>query len=111
MTPLVTLVTVLHTHSRRLDYHPHVHVVMPVAAIDTEKRLWRTKRSKKNQRKTQAGYLFNHKALAKVFRAKLLEAIRQAGLELPHRYPQTWVVDCKSVGSGQKALIYQGRCL
>jgi hypothetical protein len=35
---------VLHTHSRRLDYHPHVHVVMPAAAIDTDKRLWRTKK-------------------------------------------------------------------
>jgi Transposase zinc-binding domain/Putative transposase len=39
-------ISVLHTHSRRLDYHPHVHVVMPAAAIDTEKQLWRTKKSK-----------------------------------------------------------------
>jgi len=28
-------------------------------------------------------YLFNHKALAKVFRAKILSAIKAAGLELP----------------------------
>jgi len=28
-------VAVLHTHSRRLDYHPHVHCVVPAAAIDT----------------------------------------------------------------------------
>ena len=106
-------ITVLHTHSRRLDFHPHVHVVMPAAAIDTEKRLWKTKRGNKNKRKTQTqtGYLFNHKALAKVFRAKLLEAIRQEGLKLPDRYPQTWVVDCKSVGSGEKALVYLGRYL
>jgi len=27
-------VAVLHTHSRRLDYHPHVHLVMPAAALD-----------------------------------------------------------------------------
>ncbi|MCP5407841.1 MAG: transposase [Chromatiaceae bacterium] len=26
-------VAVLHTHSRRLDYHPHVHLAMPAAAI------------------------------------------------------------------------------
>ncbi len=25
--------------------------------------------------------------------------------------PRTWIVDCKSVGSGQKALIYMGRYL
>ena len=104
-------ITVLHTHSRRLDYHPHVHVVMPAAAIDTKKRLWRTKRGKKNKRKNQTGYLFDHKALAIVFRAKLLEATRLEGLKLPDRYPITWVVDCKSVGSGEKALVYLGRYL
>lgn len=79
---------------------------MPAAAIDALRRLWRTKKS---QGKTS--YLFNHKALAKVFRAKMLDAIRQAGLELPVSYPETWVVDVTSVGSGEKALIYLGRYL
>lgn len=104
-------ISVLHTHSRRLDYHPHVHVVMPAAAIDIEKRLWRTKRSKTNKFKNNTGYLFNHQALANVFRAKLLEAIRLEGLKLPVRYPETWVVDCKPVGRGEKALVYLGRYL
>jgi hypothetical protein len=94
-------IAVLHTHSRRLDFHPHVHLVMPAAAIDAQKRLWRTK----------TGYLFNHKALAKVFRAKMLDALTQQGLELPAAYPETWVVDCKSVGTGESALIYLGRYL
>ncbi len=100
-------IAVLHTHSRRLDYHPHVHLVMPAAAIDTDKRLWRTKRGKKNSK----GYLFNHKALAKVFRGKLLEAMTQSGLTLPDRYPKKWVVDVRSVGRGDKALVYLGRYL
>ena len=39
-------IAVLHTHSRRLDFHPHVHLVMPAAAIDAIKRLWRTKTAK-----------------------------------------------------------------
>jgi hypothetical protein len=83
-----------------------VHVVMPAAAIDADKRLWRTKTSKDHK-----SYLFSHKALAKVFRAKLLSTIREAGLELPSHYPKTWVVDVKSVGSGDKALVYLGRYL
>ena len=99
-------VTVLHTHSRRLDFHPHVHLVMPAAAIDAANRLWRTKTSKR-----ETNYLFNHKALAKVFRAKMLDAITQEGLALPERYPEEWVVDCKSVGAGDKALIYLARYL
>jgi len=97
-------IAVLHTHSRRLDFHPHVHVVIPAGAIDREKRLWRTKKGKKP-------FLFKHKALAKVFRARMLEAITQAGLALPAKHPEKWVVDCKHVGSGEKALIYLGRYL
>ena len=115
-------VGVLHTHNRRLDLHPHVHMVMPAAALDTRRKLWRTKSRRTRSRRTKAGadnkltktgggYLFNHKALAKVFRAKLLEATRHAGLTLPAALPQTWVVDCKAVGDGAKALLYLGRYL
>lgn len=100
-------IAVLHTHTRRLDYHPHVHLVMPAAALDGARRQWRTK----SRGKTRGGYLFNHKALAKVFRAKLLAGIEAAGLALPGCYPKDWVVDCKAVGSGEKALIYLGRYL
>ena len=48
-------VAVLHTHSRRLDFHPHVHFTMPAAALDADKKLWRT------LRKSGKGgdYLFN----------------------------------------------------
>lgn len=100
-------ISVLHTHTRRLDYHPHVHMVMPAGAINAERRHWRTK----GDLKTGASYLFNHQALAKVFRAKLLTAIEAAGWQLPARYARQWVVDCKAVGSGQKALVYLGRYL
>jgi hypothetical protein len=95
-------VTVLHTHTRRLDYHPHLHLVMPAGAINRKARCWRSKKGK---------YLFNHKALANVFRAKMLAAIEQAGLGVPHCAPAKWVVDCKHVGSGEKALVYLGRYL
>jgi hypothetical protein len=98
-------IAVLHTNTRRLDYHPHVHLVMPAAAVDDQQHRWRTKGRGK------AGYLFNHKALAKVFRAKMLAAIAAAALTLPPRHPEKWVVDCKSVGNGDKALTYLGRYL
>ena len=103
-------IAVLHTHTRKLDYHPHVHLVMPAAALDSKCGQWRTKRRGNGKGRTGL-YLFNHKALAKVFRAKLLAAIEAAGLHLPSHYPTHWVVDCKAVGSGEKALIYLGRYL
>lgn len=96
------VIAVLHTHSRALNYHPHMHTVMPAAAIDKANRLWRKKRGK---------YLFKHKALAKVFRAKMLAGLVKLGITLPKNYPEKWVVDCKSVGSGNKALVYLGRYL
>lgn len=100
-------VVVLHTHSRKLDFHPHVHVAMPAAALDADKGLWRTlRKSTKGD-----GYLFNHKALAKVFRAKFLAAVAELGLQLPPNVPNEWVVDCKVVGNGQKTLVYLGRYL
>ena len=41
----------------------------------------------------------------------MLDAIEEEGLELPVSMPEKWVVDCKSVGTGEKALIYLGRYL
>ncbi len=94
--------TVLHTKARNLDFHPHIHVVMPGASINEKSGLWRVKSSK---------YLFNHKNLAKVFRAKLLKVIVDQGLHVPATTPKDWVVDCKDVGTGEKAFIYLGKYL
>ena len=100
-------VAVLHTHSRALDFHPHVHLCMPAAALDVDNKLWRTlRKSSKGD-----GYLFNHKALAKVFKARFLTALSELGLPLPSNLPQKWVANCKCVGNGEKALVYLGRYL
>ncbi len=96
------VVAVLHTHSRQLNFHPHIHAVMPAAVMDKKHKLWRQKDDK---------YLFNHKALAKVFRAKILAGLTHLELEKPKQYPDKWVVDVQSVGAGDKALIYLGRYL
>jgi hypothetical protein len=95
-------IAVFHGHSRALDFHPHVHFVIPALTVDVSKKEWREK---------EGNYLFNHKALAKVFRAKMLAGMARENLTTPERYPEKWVVDCKSVGSGSKALVYLGRYL
>lgn len=100
-------VAVLHTHSRRLAFHPHVHLAMPAAALDAKHGLWRSLR----RTKEGGAYLFNHRALAKVFRGKFLAALREEGLTPALSPPERWVVDCRSVGCGDKALVYLGRYL
>ena len=91
---------VLHTHSRKLDHHPHMHVVVPGGGVD--KRQWKKKKGK---------YLFNKDAMAKVFRARFLTALNEAGLPIPKRVPKEWIVDCSRVGKGITALKYLSRYL
>lgn len=71
-------------------------------AVDGERKQRRTKRPGKGKK----GYLFNHSALATVFRAKVLTGLKDAGLTLPGRYPATGGSDCKGIGTGEKALVY-----
>jgi hypothetical protein len=93
---------VLHTHSRKLDYHPHVHMIVPAGALDNKHRLWRKK---------AGNYLFNQQSLSTVYRAKWLQALKDNHLTVANRLPKDWVVDCKSVGQGDQALIYLGKYL
>jgi hypothetical protein len=98
----IGMTAVLHTHTRRLEYHPHIHVVVPGGGIDTRRRQWKKKKGK---------YLFNAFALAKVFRARFLAAVSAAGLATPDKPPHKWVVDCTHVGKGLPALQYLSRYL
>ncbi len=98
----IGMTMVLHTHSRQLDFHPHVHVVVPGGGVDKSRRQWKKKKSK---------FLFNEFALARVFRARFLEALKSAGLSIPKNVPRKWVVDCEYVGKGITALKYLSKYL
>ena len=97
---------VLHTNTRSLDYHPHVHFIVPAGALNQKhrqkNRLWRKKKGK---------YLFRQEDLATVFRAKWFQAMKEHGLKVKAALPKDWVVDCKHVGRGDKALTYLGKYL
>jgi hypothetical protein len=94
--------SVLHTHNRRLDYHPHVHMIVPAGVVDKKTGHWRYKAE---------NYLFPALNLAKVFRAKIFAGIKALGLKAKETLPEEWVVHCKAVGRGDQALIYLGRYL
>jgi len=85
-----------------LDYHPHLHVIVPGGGVDRVRRQWKKKKGK---------YLFNEFALADVFRARFLTAINAAGLSIPAHLPAQWVTNCKHVGKGEPALEYLSRYL
>jgi hypothetical protein len=37
---------VLHTHNRKLDFNPHLHVVVPDGGVDKHRRQWKKKKRK-----------------------------------------------------------------
>jgi hypothetical protein len=98
----IGMTAILHIHNRRLDYHPHIHVVVPGGGVDKGRKQWKKKKGK---------YLFNEFALASVFRARFLEALNKAGLSAPQSLPQKWVAHCIHVGKGLPALKYLSRYL
>ncbi|MFA0415740.1 transposase zinc-binding domain-containing protein, partial [Vibrio renipiscarius] len=84
---------VLHTHSRRRELHPHLHIIVAGGGYHPAKHAWQ---------KADSAYLFNAFALAKVWRARMLTAINQnSELWLPSEIPKKWVVDCRCVGRGK----------
>jgi len=92
----------LHTHSRKLDYHPHCHFIVLGGGINLLRRQWIKLKNK---------FLFNEFALATVFRARCLDAFNKADLPIPFGVPTEWVVHCKHVGHGKPALKYLSRYL
>jgi hypothetical protein len=96
------MTAILHTHSRRLDFHPHCHVIVPGGGVDRARKQWR---------KLKGKYLFNGDALARVFRARVLAAMNHAGLSIPDQVPRQWVANCQSAGHGEPALKYLSRYL
>jgi len=95
------LCAVLHTHTRRLDYHPHVHLVVPGGGVNVGRNEWR---------KLKGTYLFNGRALGMAFRGAFLRALSDAGLSIPAT-PEKWIAQCEKVGRGVQALQYLSRYL
>jgi hypothetical protein len=96
------LTAVLHTHTRNLDFHPHVHFIVPAGSINKRNGLWRQKNGQ---------YLFKADNMAKVFRGKYIHAMVQTGFYLPPNTPKVWNADCEHVAKGDKALTYLARYL
>lgn len=94
---------VLHTWGSMLQYHPHIHLVIPGGAVSEKGNQWVSSRQD----------LFVHtKPLAHIFKAKFRDAMKKAQLFdkiNPSVWKQQWVVDSQAVGKGQNSLRYLSR--
>jgi len=94
---------VLHTWSRALVYHPHVHLLVTGGGLDRAGR-WHGARP---------GFLVPVRALSPIVRAKLRDGLARHpeifAKVPPSVWTTPWVVHSKPVGSGRPALVYLSR--
>ena len=102
----IGMLGVLHTWTRQLHYHPHIHYVIPGCALLANEDKFVFSKDK---------FLMPVKALSVIFRAKFRDALREHP-ELFNTVEATtwkkcWVVHSKDVGSGERVLEYMARYL
>lgn len=93
---------VLHTWGRQLQYHPHIHYVVPGGGFDSHGR-WHA---------ADRGFFLPVRALSPIFRAKFRDAMAEAGLFAqidPAVWAVDWNVNCQPVGDAQASLKYLSR--
>lgn len=101
--------TILHTCGQNLNYHPHLHLIVPAGALMPNGK-WKHSRSR-------GKYLFNVEQLSDVFRARFVEQLRilkKTGAlsgQIPNGlFDKAWVVYAKQAFGGPKQVInYLGR--
>jgi hypothetical protein len=101
----LALIGALHTWSRQLIYHPHIHYIVPGVALKADESLV----SPKNP-----DYLLAVQVLSAEFRNRFRKTLEQCAPDLLKEIPKSvwnkkWVVHSKPVGSGEHALKYLAR--
>jgi len=95
------LTGILHTWTRQLEYHPHVHFIVPGGGLSEDGAEWKASGN---------AFYIPGRPLSKIYRAKFIEQLEKEGLVVPPCVWDTdWVVDCRNVGDGEKALKYLAR--
>lgn len=91
---------VLHTWGRQLQYHPHIHYVVPGGAISSKDRRWHP---------SSTSFYLPVLALSPIFRAKFRDRMMKARLLdriPPIVWQKDWNVNCQAVGDGSASVKY-----
>ena len=99
------LLGALHTWSRRLVYHPHIHYIVPGVVLRKDGILVTPK---------DPDYLLCVNVLSVRMRTRFERALRERDPALFHQiappvWRKAWVVHCEPVGRGKEALAYLSR--
>lgn len=94
---------VLHTWTRAMLFHPHVHMLVTAGGLAADGSAWI---------ESKPSFLVPVRALSVIFRAKFCAGLKKAGLlglVCPSLWNKKWVVHCQHAGRGEKVLDYLGR--
>lgn len=97
------ILAVLHTWTRALLYHPHVHLLVSAGGWNAQQH-WAPAK--------HPTFLVPVRALSVIFRAKMRQALKREHLlsTTPAKtWTQPWVVHCQHAGAGEKVLGYLAR--
>jgi hypothetical protein len=100
------LLGVLHTWTRALLYHPHVHFLVSAGGLSASGQQWMEPRHR--------AFFLPMRVLSRLFQGKMRASLRAAGLlpQLPALLwsrEKKWVVHAQPAGEGEKVLEYLGR--
>lgn len=91
---------VLHTWGRQLQYHPHIHYVVPGGALSKADGKWHPSR---------LDFFAPVKAMSKVFKAKLKEQLKATGMTNaidPAVWNKTFNVNCQALADSHHSIRY-----
>ena len=100
----LAMLAVLHTWTRALLDHPHVHLLASAGGLSPDGHRW--------VHPQNPAFLVPCFALSKIFQGKFKAGLKKLGFfpEVPPSvWQQKWVVHCQHAGSGAKVLDYLGR--
>lgn len=102
------MISILHTWGQTMTLHPHLHCIVPGGGL-TKQGTWR-------QAKSEGRYLFNVKAMGRVFRGRFMAGLKkelpaEMSKDLMHAlYKKDWVVYAKRPFAGPQSVVeYLGR--
>ena len=98
------ILSVLHTWSRQLIYHPHIHCIVPAGALSEDGSRWRSSK--------RPDFLFAHKPFRQHYRKLMQEAFAQTpywSLIPKSVWREAWAVQFQPVGNARMAMAYLAR--
>lgn len=104
MGGLAGVLAVQHTWTAKMDYHPHVHMLVSGGGAELDEAGWLV------WREARRGFFVHARLIARLVRGKLRAALAKGHPALHAQIPREvwkrdWVADCRLWGQGERAVL------